>query len=781
MNRHNLATWLLAEVMLVATMIASANLLSRLFVDGSGHMAPLAFAIVIGHGVLAVMRRLGFSGLMTVAASFIAIILALTATHYPDTAIGSLVATRATMDQVRVDFDQARELFSTLRAPVPAATGFIVVSSLALWLLGAAADWSAFRLRAPAQALVPLLALVVFVSMLGVETARVSTTAIFIAASLGFLISYRAADQANRGSWIASTLQSRYLSLVGVGAALAVIAGIVGVTVGPDLPGAQEPPLVELNDRGTRRTDPIEVISPLVQIQPRLVEQSDQIMFTVDSPQPAYWRIAALDVFDGQLWRSQGKFKDADNRLATESPPGIPVDQVEYLVNVIEMGAVWAPAAYLPTSLQVLSDTGLSFEAESATFIVDTGSQRVSDGLQYRVTSAIARPDAAALRALSGGGENPGDQYLELPPDFSAMASTMAVELTGAATNDFDRALALQNFFQNNFEYDLDVAAGHDITRTDDFLAVRRGYCEQFASTFAAMARSLAIPARVAVGFTPGDTSDEAPNRYEVRGSHAHAWPEVWLGKAGWVAFEPTPGRGAPNAAYTGLPEQQAQPTPPPPIESEPEIEQAAQPTLPPNDELIPEPTPVAPAGGVEVTGTPGSGSRAWVVPVVILMLLLTWGLGVPALKRLRDSTRRGGDPRRGVTLAWSRAVQALTERDLAPDHDETAIEYATRVAWAQPAVEPALSRLAEMVTHAAYSPEAPGAAAVAQADQYYDAVTAGLRTLDPVPVRVARELDPRPLLVWPDPVATRADRLATGSQPEAAVGQDDERLPILN
>ncbi len=36
------------------------------------------------------------------------------------------------------------------------------------------------------------------------------------------------------------------------------------------------------------------------------------------------------------------------------------------------------------------------------------------------------------------------------------------------------------------------------------FLEDRVGYCEQFSGTFAAMARTLGIPARVAVGFTPG-------------------------------------------------------------------------------------------------------------------------------------------------------------------------------------------------------------------------------------------------------------------------------------
>ena len=53
------------------------------------------------------------------------------------------------------------------------------------------------------------------------------------------------------------------------------------------------------------------------------------------------------------------------------------------------------------------------------------------------------------------------------------------------------------------------------------------GYCEQFAGTIAAMARRLGIPARVAVGFTPGDATRATAELYHVQGENAHAWPEL--------------------------------------------------------------------------------------------------------------------------------------------------------------------------------------------------------------------------------------------------------------
>ena len=78
-----------------------------------------------------------------------------------------------------------------------------------------------------------------------------------------------------------------------------------------------------------------------------------------------------------------------------------------------------------------------------------------------------------------------------------------------------------------------------EVTAIADFLDERVGYCEQFSATMALMARSLGIPARVVVGFTQGRSED---GRWVVRGTDAHAWPELWMGSAGWVRFEPTPG-----------------------------------------------------------------------------------------------------------------------------------------------------------------------------------------------------------------------------------------------
>jgi hypothetical protein len=85
-------------------------------------------------------------------------------------------------------------------------------------------------------------------------------------------------------------------------------------------------------------------------------------------------------------------------------------------------------------------------------------------------------------------------------------------------------------------------------------IETRSGYCQQYASAFATLARSLGYPTRVVVGFLPGAAAEGGG--YVVRGTDAHAWPEVYFAEFGWVAFEPTPRRGEAGAtaitpAYT--------------------------------------------------------------------------------------------------------------------------------------------------------------------------------------------------------------------------------------
>jgi len=521
--------WIAAEVLLVATTIASALMLKRIFAESvDGYAQSLLFTAIVGHLVMIAMRWFNFGVAAAAAASFVATMAAIVALHYADTAIAFVFPSGGSFSQFQADLDQAREVFQTTKTPVPPLAGFLVAASLAFWVITFAADWAAFRLRSPGQALAPYVGVLIFVAMLGTEQDRLSSTAIALVYGVLFLLAHRAASQAGTGVWLGRGPTRAYVSLLAAGGVVAIVATIAGIVGGPAVPGANEAPLIELGEEGRQENKPLEVISPLVQIQPRLVDQSDDILFVVESTDKAYWRIAALDVFDGNLWRSQGQFRSTSDELPVEYPTNGPTDEVRSTFTLDQLNVVWAPAPYLPTRFENLGEVGVNYEAESATFIVDTKDQTLSDGLNYVVTSQIPRFTGPQLIELgTSNNEQVDSRYLDLPADYSPLARQIAIDTTAGLTDPYSKALALQNYFLDNFAYDIDVAKGHDIERLEDFLSVQRGYCEQFAGSFASMARSIGLPARVATGFTWGDEDPNVPGRYFVRGRHAHAWAEV--------------------------------------------------------------------------------------------------------------------------------------------------------------------------------------------------------------------------------------------------------------
>ena len=79
--------------------------------------------------------------------------------------------------------------------------------------------------------------------------------------------------------------------------------------------------------------------------------------------------------------------------------------------------------------------------------------------------------------------------------------------MTAGATTAFDKADLLRNYFTdpvNGFTYSLTVPTGNSGDPLVDFLTIKQGFCEQYASAMAIMLRAVGVPARVAVGFTQG-------------------------------------------------------------------------------------------------------------------------------------------------------------------------------------------------------------------------------------------------------------------------------------
>jgi hypothetical protein len=166
-------------------------------------------------------------------------------------------------------------------------------------------------------------------------------------------------------------------------------------------------------------------------------------------------------------------------------------------------------------------------------------------GIKYVVYSNPLPPSPAQLRA-AGDKLPPGyDVYLQLPDDIPSSVRTLAAEITRGATNDYDRAVAIERWLQTNMSYTLQLEPPGKHEPIAFFLFERkRGHCEYFSSAMAVLARSAGVPTRNVNGFLGGEWN-EYDEYIAVRAGDAHSWVEVYFPGSGWVTFDPTPAGAA--------------------------------------------------------------------------------------------------------------------------------------------------------------------------------------------------------------------------------------------
>jgi protein-glutamine gamma-glutamyltransferase len=161
----------------------------------------------------------------------------------------------------------------------------------------------------------------------------------------------------------------------------------------------------------------------------------------------------------------------------------------------------------------------------------------------YEASSDTAQPSAAELRATRGSYPAGFDAYLQLPP-LDLRIPELAAQITASASNNYDKAAALETYLSTQFGYTLQLPSTPPHDPLANFLFERkRGHCEYFASAMAVMLRTLKIPSRVVNGFRTGEFND-VTSQYVVRASDAHSWVEAYFPGYGWISFDPTPPSG---------------------------------------------------------------------------------------------------------------------------------------------------------------------------------------------------------------------------------------------
>ena len=719
-----------ATAALTLLTVVTAISLCRVFPDWA-YLRPMLVVCICVHAIMCLLRILKVSAWLAMPAGLVAIAVLLGLIYFRNSTRFGL-PTGDTIEQFRISMRLVWQQFPRAVSPVPSEGSFAVAATTALALCAWLADAFAFRAFGRAEAVVPAGVVFVFTSALGIDRNRVTVASLWIGAAIFTVAALRMAHSADDSAWMGKRRQSLWSALPAA-VTCALLASTGAVAVAPQLPGAGSKALL---DTRNREGDVTALVSPLVDIRSRLVNRGNVELFTVSTDTPRYLALTSLAQFDGTRWLPLAEdLRTADGQINDQLSGG---ETVTDQITVSRLAGKLAPAPRTVTSAISQSDRGLLWADEQEALFVDGG---LAPRFQYQVTSIDSDPSAAQLRNASVSGADP--VYYQRPTNLPSEIISIAASVTAQAASPYDMARTLQDWFRSQFKYSLTVQRGHSNDAMLNFLSIRKGYCEQFAGTFAAMARTLGLPTRVVVGFTPGIL--RADGLYHVAGRHAHAWDEVWFDGFGWVLFDPTPGRGAPGAEqHTGAAPAQEEggatgnggdtadnlPTP--------TIGDQTQRPRPENE----GPTgSVGPINSVAPSGSGSSATSGWIIALVIFALI-AWVIAMPRVMR-RWSRHRRKDPADRVTSAWAATVRSLTMAGAPRIGGSTPLEYARSVDFGKAeAIE-----IARLVTRAVYSPRGVDAGAAERSELLRGEVDAVCRARMSLWTRVLDHLDPRSAL----------------------------------
>jgi transglutaminase-like putative cysteine protease len=618
--------------------LATSLSLTSLFSDQEWFWSVVLVVAVLTATAI-VTQRLGRLGAFS--AQLLALLVVLTVQFTSQYAIAGFIPTPSSIQALAQLLRDATVAVNTSSTPVASEPVFTLLVCGGVGLVAIAVHGLAVGLRSPVLAGLPLVGLYA-VSVLTLD--RALSPVPFALAAAGWLAIVLADGTRRLRSW--GPRVDRVVDaprepspLAASGRTLGVLAIALAVSVPAVLPQLADTPSGFFGIGGSGGSSPVETVNPYLDLRDNLTRPDDTevLRYRSSSGDGANLRLVTLDTYSGGVWQQSPLRWSASNQLSE----GIPLELVgadtpatsEYRtrIEITDLDENRLPLPYPTVRAAVDGD----WRYDEATLNV-LGPEGSTQGLTYEAQSLQLQLTAAELADAPPTGDGDVTAALQLPNDLPVVLANTAVAVTAGAGSPYERAVALQQFFRSEFAYDLDYRpTGEPIA---DFLQKQRGYCQQFASTMALMARSLGIPARVNVGFAQGERDGDW---WSVSWHDTHAWPELYLSGFGWIPFEPTPraGGGFSPPAYA---------VPLPAVEPDPALAPTGDLGRSSPDRIDAGSTTTDPAGVRDIRGREGAGAvpiagglgwRTWLLIAGLMIAALV--LAVPAVARRLVRARR--------------------------------------------------------------------------------------------------------------------------------------------
>ncbi|MFF6784884.1 transglutaminaseTgpA domain-containing protein [Streptomyces sp. NPDC012510] len=548
-----------------ATVMAACALLP--LVDPATWIVQAAFLLGVQTVVGALTRRVPLARPLTVAAQALVTLMMLTLIFARQQAVAGIVPGPEAFQRFATLLQTGAEDVGRYAIPAPLSDGIQLMIIGGVLVIGLLVDALAVTFRSAAPAGLPLLALYSVAAGLSDGAAWLW----FVLASAGYLLLLLTESRDRLSQWgrvfggaphgphaestsgaVAPVRTGRRIGAVALGIALVVPLGM------PSLDGGLLAGAGGGLGRGSGGGGTISAVNPVVSLRDSLnVDEDRQVLSyrtNTDNVQEMYLRIVSLDDFDGTSWKpTERSITEVPDEFGTPTGLGSDVKRSTITTRIVaaeDYEQDWLPMPYPVTKVDI--DGDWRYEPVGRTLVGDH--EQDTKGAQYTVESLIVRPTAKQLSEAPEPPPSLRREYTKVPSSLPSVVARTALEVTKGATNDYERAVKLQDWFafSGEFTYDTEVRAGTGAEAIARFLREKEGFCVHFSFSMAAMARTLGIPARVAVGFTPGTPQTNGTMSVGLR--DAHAWPELYFEGVGWTRFEPTPNRGT-TPPYT-VPEE---------------------------------------------------------------------------------------------------------------------------------------------------------------------------------------------------------------------------------
>ncbi|MET8135590.1 DUF3488 and transglutaminase-like domain-containing protein [Streptomyces sp. NPDC005251] len=711
-----------------ATLMTSCALLP--LVSPATWIFQAAFLLALQTGVGALTRRVPLARPLTVAAQALVTLMLLTLVFARHQAVAGIVPGPEAFQHLSELLQAGTDDIGRYSIPAPLSDGIRLMVVGGVLVIGLAVDALSVTYRSAAPAGLPLLALYsVAAGLSGGGAAWLW----FLLAAAGYLMlllaegrdrlsqwgrvfggAARAAGPEPVGGVVAPVRTGQRIGLVVLGIALFV------PFVLPSLDGGLLDGAGRGIGNGTGGGGTISAVNPLVSLRDSLNVDEDRTVLTYRTntaeTQDLYLRIVSLDDFDGTAWKpAQRHIVDVPKTFP--APIGLSGQVKRATIQTRIAAADWYAQDWLPMpypASKVDISGSWRYEPVGRTLVGDHGQN--TRGVQYQVTSLMVEPTAQQLASAPEPSPAMRREYTKVPDSLPAVVANTARKVTAGSANQYEQAVKLQDYFaaSGNFRYNTQVQAGSGSTAIANFLKDKEGFCVHFSFAMASMARTLGIPARVAVGFTPG--TPQADGSMSVGLRDAHAWPELYFEGVGWTRFEPTPSRGTvPSYTQTNTPGNDV------PAAPKPTFSTSAAPSTAPSasESCSAQLRKLAACPGQSSTVAVGVQDDDWpwfnILGLTLAGLLV---LGVPLLPmlwRMRvRAVRLGGhgcteaDVAAYTLGAWLEVTDSAWDYGITPEESQTPRKAAERIVALgrlDPEAAVSVHRLAAAVEQVLYAP----------------------------------------------------------------------------